>query len=178
MALKTNFELMADYNQWMNQNIYHAATKLNEQELHLNRGAFFGSILGTLNHIVVGDTFWLKRFAEHPAHFVSLEPIRKLNQPKGLDTVVYDDLAQLTQHRTMMDNAITAFTQELTDEILESTLSYNNSKGLAFNKKLGELIQHFFNHQTHHRGQVSTLFSQAGIDIGVTDLLMRIPDQE
>lgn len=177
MSLKSNFELMADYNQWMNNSIYTASTKLSHDELNIDRGAFFGSILGTLNHIVVGDTFWLKRFAEHPAHFASLEPIRELEQPKSLNAIVHDDLAQLTEHRAMMDNVIVAFSQELMDEILESSLSYDNSKGLAFNKKLGHLIQHFFNHQTHHRGQVSTLFNQLGIDIGVTDLLMRVPEQ-
>lgn len=177
MSLKSNFELMADYNQWMNNSIYEAAAKINHDELMTDRGAFFNSILGTLNHIVVGDTFWLKRFAEHPAHFVSLEPIRELDHPTSFDALVDDNLAQLTEHRAMMDRAIIAFAHELTDEVLESTLSYNKLKKFAFSKKLGDLVQHFLNHQTHHRGQVSTLFNQLGIDIGVTDLLMRIPEQ-
>jgi len=176
MSLKSNFELLADYNQWMNQSLYLAASGLNTAALNQDRGAFFGSIMATLNHILVGDTIWLKRFASHPSNFVSLEYVRSLSQPLSLDTTLQTDFTALLEARRQMDDVIVQFAKELTEETLESPLTYTNTKGDVFTKSFSHLIQHFFNHQTHHRGQVSTLLSQAGVDIGMTDLLVRIPD--
>ena len=85
-------------------------------------------------------------------------------------------LKELESARIKMDGVIKKFSSELTSKVLSSSLSYNNTKGEPFSKNLGHLIQHFFNHQTHHRGQVSTLINQVGIDIGVTDLLIGIPN--
>jgi len=75
-----------------------------------------------------------------------------------------------------MDSMVLRFAQELNADVLSSSLSYRNTKGDLNIKNFGHLIQHFFDHQAHHRGQVSTLLNQVGIDIGVTDLLARIPD--
>ena len=177
-SLTAHFQLMADYNQWMNQNIHQAAAQLSTEQLKQERGAFFGSILGTLNHLLVGDTLWLQRFADHPSNPASLAEVRQLPKPQGLDAMLYSELDALTRARVAMDTVILAFTQELTDDTLQTQLAYRNSKGMAFNKPFGHLVQHLFNHQTHHRGQVSTLLSQAGIDIGATDLLLRIADSQ
>jgi len=176
MSLKASFELMADYNQWMNKNIYDAASQLSVTELAEDRGAFFGSIMNTLNHILVGDTLWLKRFAEHSSRLTSLNDLRSLQRPASLDTVLYANFEELSSARKNMDEVIQAFAHELTDEVLLSSLSYHSTTGEFSTKNLGFLVQHFFNHQTHHRGQVSTLLSQRGIDIGVTDLLLGIPN--
>ena len=176
MSLTDHFQLMAHYNQWMNGNLYQAAATLSEAELHENRGAFFGSVLGTLNHILVGDTLWLQRFAEHPSGFSALDGVRQMLPPASLNTVLHEDFASLTVARLSMDETISAFCNELDDQTLESSLVYHNTRGDRFDRKLGFLVQHFFNHQTHHRGQVTTLLSQAGADVGVTDLLMCIPN--
>lgn len=176
MSLKSNFELMADYNQWMNKSVYLAASKLSAEDLSNDRGAFFGSIIGTLNHILVGDTIWLKRFSDHPSRLKTLDYVRALNKPKALDAILYPEFKNLESARIKMDEVIQDFAHELTDEVLVSNLSYCNTKGEPFNKNFGHLIQHFFNHQTHHRGQASTLLSQAGIEVGVTDLLAKIPN--
>jgi len=176
MSLKSNFELMADYNQWMNQSLYSAASSLSVAELNKNRGAFFGSIMATLNHILVGDTIWLKRFACHPSNLVSLEYVRELDPPSSLDAILHTELTSLLTVRKKMDALIIEFSNELTEEVLVSSFTYANTKGDLYTKNFGQLIQHFFNHQTHHRGQVSTLLSQAGVDIGMTDLLVKIPD--
>ncbi|MBV1884317.1 MAG: DinB family protein [Pseudomonadales bacterium] len=177
MMLKQNFELMADYNQWMNNNIYEAASQFNTSELAENRGAFFGSVLGTLNHILVGDIVWLKRFSEHTSPLKSLDYIRSLESPQALNSILYTDFEKLLSARIKMDSTILAFTQELTEAVLSSSLIYSNTKGKLFTRNMGALIQHFFNHQTHHRGQATVLLNQAGIDVGVTDLLMSIPDE-
>lgn len=177
MSLKSNFALMAEYNQSMNNNIYQACSTLSASELAENRGAFFGSILGTLNHILVGDVIWLKRFISHPSQIESLDYIHNFPSPQALDSMLYPDFAELREVRAKMDSTIQEFVDQLTDKALVSTLTYRNTKGLLFTKNFGHLIQHFFNHQTHHRGQVSTLLNQAGVDIGMTDLLMSIPNE-
>lgn len=177
MSLKDHFELLASYNQWMNAKVYEAAGQLSAADLAKDRGAFFGSILGTLNHILVGDTIWLKRFAKHPSCLISLREVAGLPEPNSLDQIVFDDLGRLSEHRDWLDQRIKHWVADLSDNDLDFILSYRNSKGIAFNKRYSSLILHFFNHQTHHRGQVSTLLSQAGKDIGVTDLLAQIPEE-
>ena len=177
MSMKSNFELMASYNQWMNKNLYEAASQLDAGELEKDRGAFFRSIIGTLNHILVGDIIWLKRFVNHEAGFPSLDTIRAVDTPISLDVTLYSKLSALTKVRTIMDEVIMQFASELTDQTIATPLAYSNTQGQTFIKNFGHLLQHFFNHQTHHRGQVSTLLSQAGIDIGVTDLLQGISNE-
>lgn len=175
--MTNTFKLMAVYNQRMNLSIYNASEQVSETEIAKNRGAFFGSITGTLNHILVGDLIWLRRFAMHPNNFSSLEPILKMKEPQALDEILYVNLAELRHARITVDTAIIQFTNGLTHDHLTKALHYKNTKGNPFRKDFGSLIQHMFNHQTHHRGQVSTLLSQLGIDIGVTDLLSDIPDE-
>jgi len=177
MSLKLNFELMADYNQWMNNSIYSAARNIGASELAKDRGAYFGSIFGTLNHILVGDTIWLQRFSGHLSSLKALDYVRGLPRPKTLRAILHTDFDELIFAREKMDVVISDFTRELSNEMLSSTLSYRNTTGEVFVKNYGFLIQHMFNHQTHHRGQVTALLSQAGVDVGVTDLLVTIPNQ-
>lgn len=177
MSTASEAVMMAAYNRWMNGKLYDAAARLPAADLALERGAFFGSILGTLNHIVVGDIIWLKRFAAHPSRPVALDPVRALPQPAALNEVLFTDLAGLKARRDLLDAAIVDWTAGLTDTDLAHVLEYTNSKGIRGQKRLSSLVTHFFNHQTHHRGQATTLFSQAGIDVGVTDLLSLIPNE-
>ncbi len=175
MSLKQNFELMAGYNQWMNSNIYKLCETLSAEALLEDRRAYFGSMQATLNHLLVGDTFWFKRFAGHPAGFKSLAYVVALPMPASLDECTYTDFAELKAARELMDSAIVAFSKEASEEAYEAVLSYENSRGQKFNKHFGYLVQHIFNHQTHHRGQLTTLLSQLGLDNGMTDMLALIP---
>lgn len=177
MSLKEHFQLLAAYNQWMNAKVYEAAGRLSVSELAKDRGAFFSSILGTLNHIVVADTVWLKRFVTHPSSVNSFQAIADLENPTSLDQIVFDDLGRLKEHRIWLDHQIVDWVSLLSEGDLDFVLSYGNMKGVPAKRRYSSLILHFFNHQTHHRGQVSTLLSQAGVDIGVTDLLERIPNE-
>ncbi|MGZ5050202.1 MAG: DinB family protein [Methylobacter sp.] len=169
--------LLASYNAWMNSKLYEAAATLAPNEIAADRKAFFGSILGSLNHIVVGDTIWLKRFATHPSNHAALEPIRRDPAPQALDQVLFDNLPALWKHRQQLDQTINTWATSLTEADLEYSLSYKNMKGMPANKRFSSLVLHFFNHQTHHRGQATTLLSQAGLDVGATDLLALIPDE-
>jgi uncharacterized damage-inducible protein DinB len=178
MTVREQVVLMASYNEWMNTKIYEAAAKLTSQELAANRKAFFGSLLGTLNHIVVADIIWLKRFATHPSHHQALDLVRHMPQPLALDQVLFDNLAELSNGRKQLDDTIKQWAASLTDLDLNHPLRYANMKGIVAEKRFSTLILHFFNHQTHHRGQATTLLYQAGQDLGVTDLLMLIPNEE
>ncbi|WP_248796499.1 DinB family protein [Pseudomonas sp. MWU13-2105] len=167
--------LMASYNQWMNAKLYEAAKGLSEEELGADRKAFFGSILGTLNHLAAGDRVWLQRFARHPARYPSLEPIRQLPTPERLDQLLFASFHALAVHRAWLDQIIIDWGHSVTESDLDQSLHYKNMKGVAAEKDFYGLVMHFFNHQTHHRGQVTTLLSQAGIDVGATDLVALIP---
>lgn len=169
---------MATYNQWINARVYAAARELPPQELRAQRKAFFGSIIGTLNHIVVGDTIWLKRFATHPSAFVSLDPIRQLQRPAALNQILFENLGDLFERRELIDAAILGWANELTESDLAQVVVYTRMSGAVARKPLRSLLVHFFNHQTHHRGQATTLLSQAGVDVGVTDILALMPDVE
>lgn len=169
--------LLADYNRWMNQRMYEAANTLPEAEIAKDRGAFFGSILQTLNHIAVGDAIWLYRFSQHPEAAVLPTELLQFSQPTSLRQEIATSLEELHTYRCKLDDVIVLWSQSLTPEQLASTLTYRNMAGQASSKAFGALVLHFFNHQTHHRGQVSTLLFQAGVDVGVTDLLAVIPNQ-
>ncbi len=167
--------LMAHYNRWMNERMYEAAASLDAAALSADRGAFFGSILGTLNHIAVADTIWLHRFARHEAGFTTLGALTDFPQPSSLTQSLAPDLAGLRAYRQPLDALIERWVAELTPEHLAGNISYSNMAGVPSSRNFGALLQHFFNHQTHHRGQASTLLFQAGVDVGVTDLLALIP---
>ncbi|QUI61784.1 damage-inducible protein DinB [Pseudoalteromonas sp. A22] len=173
--MKANFELMADYNRWMNEKLYEVVSGLSATELHQDRGAFFGSIMGSLNHILVADIIWLKRYTKHSYHFEALNVVATMPLPTKLDAMLYEDFAALRQARAEMDKVIIEFANEVTEEALAADLHYKNTQGKTFSRKFGFLVHHLFNHQTHHRGQITTLLSQIGIDMGETDLLARIP---
>ena len=176
MSERTLFILLAQYNQHMNLQLYAAAAQLTAQQLSKPAGAFFGSLMGTLNHIVAGDTIWMQRFGAHPAAFPALNAILAMPAPAGLTALFSDDLPTLASHRRTLDAVILDWAAEIEDADLQHILHYKNTKGVPAQKRFAALMLHFFNHQTHHRGQASTLLSQAGIDIGVTDLLAVIPN--
>ncbi len=177
MSTHADVVQMAGYNAWMNAKLYESAAKLTPAALAEDRGAFFGSLLGTLNHLVVGDTIWLQRFAKHPAAHASLDPVRALEPPTALDQVLFDSLEPLRERRQLLDGAINRWAAELSDADLQHVFEYKNMRGIASRKRFASLVTHFFNHQTHHRGQATTLLFQAGQDVGVTDLLALISNE-
>jgi uncharacterized damage-inducible protein DinB len=178
MSLKSHFELMARYNQWMNAKIYDASSRLDTTALHADKGAFFGSVFGTLNHLLVADTIWLKRFAEHQPGLHSLDPVRPMPHPYSLSEPLHGDFKALRAARQAMDDVIVGFCVEAGDDDYARALNYTNRSGEVLIAPLGSLMQHFFNHQAHHRGQVTTLLTQAGIDVGVTDLVALLRERQ
>lgn len=175
MARIDGLRLTADYNAWMNRSIYDAAARLPAEEVAADRGAFFGSILGTLEHLVVADTLWLKRFAEHPSG-AALAPARDLPKPTGLSQIQFGALGPLRERRDLLDELFVDWTRSLVESDLDAPLTYRNLRGDVFTKPFDLVLLHFTNHQTHHRGQTTTLLTQAAVDVGVTDLLTLVPN--
>ena len=176
MSLARDFQLMARYNQWMNERLYTAAASLDEAALRADRGAFFGSILATLDHILAADAHWLSRFAASFPELASLQPLRHAPLPALVRGITFPDFARLRSDRETMDGLLVSFTQEATEATYARPMRYVNSAGESFTREAGLVLRHVFNHQTHHRGQVTTLFSQYGVDVGVTDLSALIPE--
>ena len=166
---------MAKYNLRLNTQVYDATGQLSGDELVVDMGAFFKSILGTLNHILVGDLLWLNRFASIKS-FSSLQALKNFPKPQTLNQILFEDFRQLKRTRIELDTLIHEWLHTNAMETdFQQNLTYKNSKGEVATKDFSELLHHFFNHQTHHRGQVSTLLNQKGIDVGVTDFLIDIP---
>lgn len=171
MSLVIQFKLFADYNQLMNQRLYDASAQLSEQQLCDDHGAFFGSVLATLNHVLVGDIIWLKRFAMHHGSVEVLLPVTQIAKPERLDSILFDDLAALRAERDRLDRLISDWVANLAEADLDDVLAYHDTKGDPYQKHYGSLISHLFLHQIHHRGQVTTLLSQFGVDFGDTDII-------
>ncbi len=177
MQFKDHLRLMAAYNSVMNARLIALVTPLPDKALLENRGAFFGSVLGTLNHLVVADLMWLNRFRPQP-YGQMLAPLDALPKPVVLADLLYPTLAELTPVRKELDALYIRFIDQLSDADIASPLSYRSATGSAFTKTTGLLLSHVFNHQTHHRGQITTLLSQMGLNIGVTDLAPLVPNIE
>ncbi len=177
MSLKYHFEMLATYNQLKNAKVYAAASRLSAIELDRDRGAFFGSIQGMLNHLMVGDTIWLKRFATHPSSSSALHAVADLPSPIGLGQNFFNDISCLAKHRVWLDQQIVNWVTQLSRRDLDSFLSYYSTQGVPSQKQYSSLILHFFNYQTHHRGRVSAVLSQAGEHIEMTGLLALIPQE-
>ena len=116
--------LMAEYNRWMNNRMYAAAATLPEAALVADMKAFFGSILGTLNHIAVADTIWLHRFARHEASFPSLRALSEFPQPSSLRQQVAPSLVGLREYRFRLDELIEQWVSGLTTEHLLAVIEY------------------------------------------------------
>ena len=171
-AFIDNYRFLAQYNRWFNDRLYGACEQLSDEDRKLDRGAFFGSIHGTLNHLVWGDQIWLRRFAGQGVHFPSLGG-GLLDLPEGAvhATVLHVEWAALRAKREQLDAAIEAWVREMPADFPLQAMRYANTRGVRREHPAWKALTHFFNHQTHHRGQVTALLAQAGIDPGVTDLI-------
>ena len=160
----------------MNQRMFEAASNLSISELSEDKKAFFKSVIGTLNHILVGDIIWLKRFFSGLPNNQVLAYVASISNPKSLDCILFSDLSELQREREKIDSIICSWIHELSENDLSKIVIYKNMAGKEFKKPYSSLISHLFLHQVHHRGQVSVLLSQFGLDFGETDLIEIIPD--
>lgn len=152
---------MARYSQWQNREMLKVLEALSLEDLMKERGAFFGSILGTLNHVLWGDKMWMSRFDWEPAPEGGIE-----DSPKLTPT-----LAAWGAERFRTDGRIRIWADKLKAVDLVGDLTwFSGAIGQEISKPKAHCIAHMFNHQTHHRGQVHAMMTQAGLRPAATDL--------
>jgi uncharacterized damage-inducible protein DinB len=149
--LKPHFDELAQYNRWANTRLYRDAASLPDEDRKRPIGLFFGSVHGTLNHLLVADQIWMRRITgEGP-------------QPERLNQILHDDFAALQAAREQEDHRIEGYVTALQEPDFDRLLEYRNSTGKTFQQELGAALTHFFNHQTHHRGQAHAGLTMLGI---------------
>lgn len=153
---------MARYNRWQNDSIYTAASTLSDADRRKDRGAFFGSIHATLNHVLWGDQIWMARFSDTP------EPVSP-GIPGSVEQ--YPDWNDLVVARQSFDNTVLDWASTLDAAWLSQELSwYSGAMRQDVSRPAALLVVHMFNHQTHHRGQVHAMLTASGARPGDTDL--------
>ena len=145
--MKGHFEQFAAYNRWANARLYEAALALSDTDYRRNVGAFFRSMHGTLNHLLVTDRIWFKRLTGEGDH------------PNRLDAIIHESRAALALARAEEDDRIVRYVDALDDTVLNAFHKYTNTSGKAFEDRRRDILAHVFNHQTHHRGQAHTILS-------------------
>ena len=164
--------VMARYNRWMNDKLYAVAEKLTDAERTQDRKSFFGSIHRTLNHLLLADRVWLGRFTGAVLEEGEMGP----GGIRSLDQELYGDFEELRRKRATTDDELSAWVSGLTHEWLAAPLVYMR-RGQKHESPLWWAVAHVFNHQTHHRGQITTLLTQQGCDPGVTDLFAMLREE-
>jgi uncharacterized damage-inducible protein DinB len=143
-----HFRMLALYNQWANARLYAAAGQIAPEALAEDCGAFFGSLLGTLNHLLVTDRGWMARLeGESPR--------------MRLDEVLHHDFSDLRAARLVQDQKLVEYVYGLSEDRLAARLDYATSSGAPQSQPLHHVLAHLFNHQAHHRGQAHHLVGLA-----------------
>jgi len=159
--MKSRYLMFAAYNAWCNERLYDAAAGISDADYRANRGAFFKSMHGTLNHLLLGDRIWMRRFTGAGEH------------PHNLDAILYDDFASLRVARRAEDARISRYIDGLNETDLAGTIRYRTIvQPVEIEQALSPALDHFFNHQTHHRGQAHGLLTAIVGDAPSFDLIM------
>jgi uncharacterized damage-inducible protein DinB len=146
--MKSRYQMFAAYNAWCNERLYDAAATVSDTDYRADRGAFFKSLHGTLNHLLVADRIWMRRFTGAGA------------LPPSLDAILYDDFEALRTARRTQDTLIRRYIEGLSEADFLGMLRYRTvTNPQDIEQPLAPALDHFFNHQTHHRGQAHALLS-------------------
>lgn len=149
--MKAAFVMYAAYNKWANELLLAECDQINSEEYHRDLGVYFNSIHGTLDHQLVADKLWLHRFTGEGEAFDSL------------DDGLTGDFAGLKDKRRATDERICSAIDQMQEKDFLRTMIYRTvRKPLIMQQPLGAALFHFFNHQTHHRGQVHAMLTQLG----------------
>ena len=152
MTQITNFQLLANFNKWTNEKIITSCKKLTETEYKKDRGAFFSSIHGTLNHLLVVDRAFVAYIEE------------KNHGLKSLDQILYEKLFQLKEARIKEDKRLVDLVNNLSEENIYKEITYNGFETGNTTYTINMMLITLFNHQTHHRGQIHNMLSQADVN--------------
>lgn len=176
LSLVKNFQRMSAYNQRINEQLMSSCTSLSNVELNQESHSFFSSIISYWNHILFGDLIMLKRLASNNISKITLDDFIGLPTPKSPKDIYYSEFTELVTLRRKVDVLINTYCDNLTDEACEKLVNYTSTEGKVITKVVADITQHLFNHQTHHRGQLTCVLSQLGVDYGCMDLPMIVPE--
>lgn len=171
MSQLQQYYAFSQYNQLMNDKIYSIAlSRLTAEQRAQDKHAFFKSLHATLEHILIADLIWLRRLQNVPAlQFLLTTELVNFPSISNLQHSLYPEFNELWQSRQRLDAVIDKMVHLLTPEIISTSFCYHDLSGTKICNHLWVFLSHFFNHQTHHRGQVTTLLAQFNLDIGITD---------
>ena len=158
--MSNRLPVLARYNAWANHHLYHAVGLLSDEQFRADRGVFFKSLHGTLNHLLVTDRIWMGRFTGKPEAGLKL------------DSILFEDFDALHAARQAEDTRIITYVDGLDDRALEGSFSYRRaSTPEHFAAELAPALDHLFNHQTHHRGQAHAVLTGFGVEAPSLDLV-------
>jgi uncharacterized damage-inducible protein DinB len=162
--MKELFGLLSKYNAQTKAEMMGILEKLTPEQIAADARSFYGSILGLLNHILVVDVMWLKRFCSQFPELETIKPKLPEFQMKGWKEIIWPSLAVLKPIRSGVDEAIQQACELLSEKHYDSVMEYKSWDGKDMQKTAWLVFLHFFNHQTHHRGQISLILDQMAID--------------
>ena len=170
MSLVKIFSMMSLYNQRMNIQLMAHCQRLSADILVQETHSFFPNIISYWNHILFGDLILIGRLAANKIAELSLQDLSAFPSPKSPDDIYQNNLADIALLRTRLDELIVRYCQNLTEDDCDKYITYTTTEGDSISKAVADVTQHIFNHQAHHRGQLTCVLSQFGIDYGCMDL--------
>src|SRR3984893_12715221 len=148
MTPSAHYRMFGHYNAWANGRLYDSVARLSTEQYRADRGAFFKSVHGTLNHLLVTDRIWMQRFTGEG------------EAPNRLDAILFETLDELRVARQTEDRRIVDFVERLDEARIAGTIKYRRvSSPEQCEQHLAPALAHWFNHQTHHRGQIHALLT-------------------
>ncbi len=162
--------MMSVYNQRINEQLLTCCESLSVDELTRETQSFFPNIISYWNHILFGDLILLTRLATNNISSLTLNDFFELPAPVSPNDVYHEKLSDIIVLRSQVDQLIKSYCQHLTDKECAEFITYQTTEGELITKKVADITQHLFNHQTHHRGQITCILSQLGVDYGCMDL--------
>ncbi|MEX0337032.1 DinB family protein [Vibrio tubiashii] len=176
MDLSSNFRMLALYNQRMNQHLLSVCEQLSPQQLNQETHSFFPSVMAHWNHILFGDLIMLQRLVANQIHRLTPQQVDALPIAKAVDDTFVTSIEELKALRSLVDQIYIDMTKDFTAETCAKTVVHITTEGGEMRRNVGEFCQHIFNHQTHHRGQLTAILAQLGRDFGCTDLPVIVPE--
>jgi uncharacterized damage-inducible protein DinB len=164
--MKAHFVMMANYNEWANARLFRVAGTLEETLYRKEVGAYFRSLHGTLNHLLVADRIWMRRLTGTGDH------------PERLNAILFEDLPSLHAARVEEDRRLITFVQSLDEPAFEEVWDYRTLDGTPQRQRRREILAHLFNHEAHHRGQAHAILTVLGVaEPEPLDLLIMLRDK-
>ena len=170
MSLVKNFRMMSLYNQRVNTQLMARCLPLSKESLNRDTHSFFPNVISYWNHLLFGDLIMMSRLASNNIGKLTSNDFTLFPTPKTPLDIYFTDLKALAMVRVKLDALIVSYCANLTDEECAALISYKTTEGDNITKVASDVTQHMFNHQTHHRGQLTCVMSQLGLDYGCMDL--------